>query len=86
MTRPCPYCGAVSPLLCLSEAEHNRRLIGEMERERFADDLRYRGPGESYPRRWTVNGLYEVRSLDAWDAVTAGREHPEARRLTPVRS
>lgn len=83
MQNPCPYCGAVSPRLCLAERAENERVMAYAERERFVESLRYHDPRDAYPLRHTSQGLYEVRSIEAWDAATRGASHPELRRLAP---
>lgn len=68
---------------CAEQFDNANRGMNDLELEQYARDLQAHRAGEPYPRRWTPDaGLCEVRSFEAWDALTAGfKSHPDARRL-----
>lgn len=68
---------------CAEQFDLANRAVDWLERDQYARDLQAHRAGEPYPRRWTPDaGLCEVRSFEAWDALTIGhKSHPDARRL-----
>ena len=68
---------------CAEQFDAANRAVSALEREQYQRSLHEHRAGEPYPRRWTPDaGLCEVRSLEAWDALTLGfPSHPEARRI-----
>lgn len=63
-----------------SIARGNAELHAQ-EREYIIERLRTQN-GEAPPRLWTSDGgLWEIRSVDAFDALARREPHSEARRL-----
>lgn len=65
----------------LSSIARGNAELNAQEREYIIQRLRTPN-GEAPPVLWTSDGgLWEIRSVDAFDALARNEPHPEARRL-----